>query len=407
MSKLSRVGVVGPLAPHAPGFRRDLAGRGYSPHTAADLLYLLAHLSRWLDEHGLDGRDLTGVWVDRFLCDRRAAGYVHHLTPRALGPLLGYLRRIGVLPEPAGLIIVPGPVDALVAEFAAFLVDARGLAVRTVDKYTAIAGRFFAWRAAWSHTAGELALAELSAGEFDAFILGESARLGARSLRGVVTGLRALLRFLVVRGVIAPGLVAILPYGPGWRRGSPGRVLDRGEVARLLAGCDRRRAAGRRDHAMLVLMVRLGLRANEVATLRLGDIDWRAGEILVSGKGGRYERLPLPVDVGQALADYCAHGRPRRGERALFLHARAPYGPISRTGVGEIVRRACRRAGLRPVGAHALRHTAATAMRRRGAPLGEIAQVLRHRNHSTTTVYVNVAAEELRPLAREWPGAVA
>jgi integrase len=406
MSKLSRVRVVGPLAPHAPGFRRDLAGRGYSPHTAADLMYLLAHLSRWLGERGLDAGDLTAGRVERFLCDRTAAGYVHHLTPRALRPLLGYLGRIGTLPKAEATETVPGAIDALVAELATFLAGERGLAVRTVEKYTEITRRFLAFRGAGPHADG-LALAELSAGELDAFLLAESTRLGARSLRGVVTGLRALLRFLAVKGVVAPGLAATLPVAPGWRRGSAGRVLDRGEVARLLAGCDRRRAAGRRDYAMLVLMVRLGLRANEVAALRLADVDWRGGEILVSGKGGRRERLPLPVDVGRAVADYCRRGRPHSGERALFLHARAPYGPISRTGVGEIVRRACRRAGLGPVGAHRLRHTAATAMRRGGAPLGEIAQVLRHRNHVTTTVYVNVAAEELRPLTREWPGAVA
>lgn len=407
MSELSRARVVGPLAPHALGFGRELAGHGYSPHTAADLLHLLAHLSRWLGERGLDVGGLTEERVGCFLRDRAAAGYAHHLTPRALRPLLGYLHRIGALPEAEATETVPEAIDALVAELARFLAGERGLAVRTVEKYTEIAGRFLAFRGTEPHADG-LALAELSAGELDAFVLAESTRLGARSLCGVVTGLRALLRFLAVNGIVAPQLAATLPYGPGWRQASAGRVLDRKEVARLLAGCDRRRATGRRDHAMLVLMVRLGLRASEVAALRLGDIDWRAGEILVSGKGGRRERLPLPVDVGRALADYCRRGRPRRaGERFLFLHARAPYGPISRTGVGEIVRRACRRAGLAPVGAHRLRHTAATAMRRGGAPLGEIAQVLRHRNHATTTVYVNVAAEELRGLAREWPGGLA
>lgn len=275
-----------------------------------------------------------------------------------------------------------------------------------MQRYTEITACFLAYRCAGAQTDG-LALVELSPGELDAFLLAESTRLSSQSLRGVVTALRSLLRFLAVKGLAAPGLAEALPSGPGWRRTSHGRVLDGEEVARLLAGCDRRRAAGRRDYAMLVLMVRLGLRANEVAALCLGDIDWRNAEILVAGKGGRDERLPLPVDVGRALADYCRRGRPRRAGRALFLHARAPYQPLSRTGVGEVVRRACRRAGLRPVGAHRLRHTAATAMRRGGAPLGEIAQVLRHRDHATTAIYVNVAAEELRALAREWPGAVA
>lgn len=406
MSRPSRVKLAGPLAQHASGFWRELAERGYSPHTATALLYLFAHLSRWLGERGLDGRDLTPERVERFLRDRVAAGYAHHLTPRGLEPLLGYLGRIGVLPQPVEVTIAPGPIDMLLAEFAVYLVHERGLAIRTMHKYTEITARFLAHRCAVAQTDG-LALGALSLGELDAFLLAESTRLGSRSLQGVVTAVRAMLRFLTVKGLAAPGLAEALPSGPGWRRSSHGRVLDGDEVARLLAGCDRRRAAGRRDLAMLVLMVRLGLRANEVAALCLGDVDWRNGEILVAGKGGRHERLPLPVDVGRALADYCRRGRPRRGERALFLHVRAPYQPLSRTGVGEMVRRACRRAGLAAVGAHRLRHTAATAMRRGGAPLGEIGQVLRHRDHATTAIYVNVAAEELRPLAREWPGAVA
>jgi integrase len=156
---------------------------------------------------------------------------------------------------------------------------------------------------------------------------------------------------------------------------------------------------------MLVLLVRLGLRAGEVAAARLEDVDWRQGEILVRGKGGRCERLPLPVDVGRALADYCHRGRPRRsGERALFLQVRAPYGPVSRDVVSEVVRRACGRAGLPCVGAHRLRHTAASALRREGAPLVEIGRVLRHRHQATTAIYATIEAEELRALAREWPG---
>jgi integrase/recombinase XerD len=303
MSNPSRVKVTGPLEQHAPGFWEELAERGYSPHTATELLYLLGHLSRWLGERGLDCQDLTPDQAGCFLADRIAAGYAHHLTPRGLQPLLGYLGRAGVLPQPVTLAAEPAGV--LVAEFRVHLLRERGLAVRTAHKYTWIAARFLAQRGTAARASE---LAGLSLGELDAFVLAESGRLGSRSLCGVVTGLRALLRFLALKGLAAPGLAEALPSGPAWRRSSHGRVLDREEIVRLLAGCDRRRAAGRRDYAMLVLMVRLGLRANEVATLRLEDVDWRAGEILVSGKGGRDERLPLPVDVGRALADYCRHG---------------------------------------------------------------------------------------------------
>jgi len=185
------------------------------------------------------------------------------------------------------------------------------------------------------------------------------------------------------------------------------RSLPRGVepwvVARLLAGCDRRRTVGRRDYAILLLLVRLGLRAGEVAAIQLDDLDWRAGEILVRGKRDRQDRLPLPVDVGQALVSYLQ----RRGSsefRAVFLRMHAPAGALTRIGVCGVVHDACVRAGVPPVGAHQLRHTAATAMLREGASLSEIAQVLRHREIKTTAQYAKVDRARLRPLAMPWPG---
>jgi integrase len=171
----------------------------------------------------------------------------------------------------------------------------------------------------------------------------------------------------------------------------------------LLAGCDRRRTVGRRDYAILLLLVRLGLRAGEVATMQLEDLNWRAGEILVRGKGDRLDRLPLPVDVGEALVSYLR----RRGSsefRTVFLKAKAPAGAMSRGAVCGVVHDACGRAGVPPVGAHRLRHTAATAMLREGASLVEIAQVLRHREIKTTAAYAKVDRTRLRELAMRWPG---
>lgn len=185
------------------------------------------------------------------------------------------------------------------------------------------------------------------------------------------------------------------------------RALDRVDVARLLASCDRRVAAGRRDHAILTLLARLGLRAGEVAALRVDDVDWRGGQLLVTGKGRRRDRLPLPADVGQALAEYCAGGRPRGGCRSLFLQVRAPYTALSSTAVSHVVVRACDRAGMPRVTAHRLRHTAATEMRRVGAPLFGIGQVLRHRHTATTARYAREDPVALAAVARAWPGGAA
>ena len=224
----------------------------------------------------------------------------------------------------------------------------------------------------------------------------------------MVTALRALLRFFYLRGYTATPLAAAAPHTVGWRDRGPSRGLASEQVAQLLACCDRSTPVGRRDYAMLVLLVRLGLRPGEVASLRLDDIDWRAGELAVVGKGDRIERLPLPVDVGEAVVEYLRDGRPATAEgRTVFVRFHAPHRSLSVTGVTDTVRRTAERAGLGCVRARQLRHTAATAMVQAGAALPEVGQVLRHRRLLTTSIYAKVDIEGLRELARPWPGGAA
>lgn len=192
----------------------------------------------------------------------------------------------------------------------------------------------------------------------------------------------------------------------GWRAGSLPRAVAAADVARLLASCDRRRRVGRRDYAVLMLLARLGLRAGEVAALQLHDLDWRAGEVVIHGKGGRVDRLPLPWDVGEAVAGYLRRGRPGTVHSRVFVRVHAPQGPLSAQGVQAVVRAACDRAGLARVGAHRLRHSVATEMLRAGAPLVEVGQVLRHRSAATTAIYAKVDRAALRPLALPWPAGV-
>jgi site-specific recombinase XerD len=172
----------------------------------------------------------------------------------------------------------------------------------------------------------------------------------------------------------------------------------------LLRACDRREAVGRRDYAVIVVLLRLGLRASEVASLRLDDLDWRAAEVVVHGKGRHESRLPLPADVGEAIADYLQRGRPKTISREVFVSAIAPIAALGRGGVSSIVRRACRRAGIAPVGPHRLRHTMACEMVSLGAPLTEISQVLRHRSLVSTAIYARAGVDQLRRLAQPWPG---
>ena len=230
-----------------------------------------------------------------------------------------------------------------------------------------------------------------------------SVLFGSPDSRTTRTAVRSLLGLLHLEGLIATPLAAAVPSAAVAGLGLP-QGLDPDSAARLVAHCDRRTAAGRRDHAMITLMLRLGLRRGEVASLKLDDIDWRAGELTVCGKGNRIERMPLPTDVGAAIAAYLHDGRPPTAEsRSVFVRFRAPHQPLSTSGVSSVVTHAAGRAGLGCVRARKLRHTAATEMVRAGATLPEVGQVLRHRRLSSTGIYAKVDIESLRELARPWP----
>jgi len=247
-------------------------------------------------------------------------------------------------------------------------------------------------------------LIELNASDVTAFVLQASSRYSTGTTKYIVTVLRSLLRYLYLRGRLTVDLTGAVPAVASRRLCGLPKALDSGQVQRLLRACDRRRHIGRRDYAVLLLMVRLGLRACEVASLRLDDIDWKSGEFLVHGKGRCEEPLPLPTDVGEALGCYLHVSRPRTCERQVFLGARAPYRPLHRSAVSAIVCRALARAGLPRGNAHRLRHTAATQMLRAGACLDEVAQVLRHRSHCTTAIYAKVDRVALHTVTRPWPG---
>ncbi len=237
------------------------------------------------------------------------------------------------------------------------------------------------------------------------FVLAEcrSGRRGVASSKTLTSGLRSLLSFLHVAGWVPVGLAPSVPSVAGWRLASLPRALRAADVERLLASCETSTALGRRDLAILTLLARLGLRSFEVAGLSLDDIDWSAGELTIRGKGSVSERLPLPDDVGRALVDHLRAGLPRGSCREVFLRARAPQRAISAAGVRSVVHHACDRAGLARVGAHRLRHTVASDLLRAGAPLQEIAQVLRHASVASTAIYAKIDRCSLRTLARPWP----
>jgi site-specific recombinase XerD len=396
----ARVRVTGPFVAHHQSLWDALLALGYSPLSALNLLRVTAHLSRWLQERELSLADITPERITAFFEARRRAGYTQFLTPRALAPMLTYLRQAGAVPPPPA---APEPtgLDRLVQDYTGYLLHERAITVSTARAYGDIARRFLAPRFP-SEPRGPLAL---TARDVTAFVLAAAARYATGTTKYLVTALRALLRYLYLDGRLAADLTGAVPAVAGWRlRGLP-TALAADQVPRLLRSADRRRPIGRRDHAVLLLLVRLGLRAGEVARLGLDDINWPAGEVLIRGKGRREDRLPLPADVGTALARYLRRSRPQTTARQVFLDMRAPHRALSPSAVSTIARRAGAHAGLPATSAHRLRHTAATQLLRGGASLDEIAQVLRHRSHDTTAIYAKVDRRALRAAIRPWPGA--
>ena len=403
MSSRAPARVPGPLAGFAAGFGRQLERRGYRPGAVADHLWLLVDLSRWLAERGLGASDLTAACLERFSAERRASGRLRLRSVGALRPLVEYLRGVGVAPAPV-VVTALTAADEVVERYSAYLLERRGLSRSTVRNYVGVARVFFSWREA---TAGTLALGALAGDAVIAFVLDESRRCSVGSAKCMVTRLRALLRFLYVEGEIDRDLAGVVPSVASWRLAGLVKALDGGSVSRLLRSCDRRTRVGRRDFAVLTMLSRLGLRAGELAALRLSDIDWRAGELLVRGKGSSQERLPLPADVGEALAGWLTRGRPSCESVFVFIRVRAPLEGLSSGGISAVVQHACKRAGLPVVGAHRLRHTAATEMLRAGGSLTEVGQVLRHRSRDVTSIYAKVDRLALAAVVAPWPGATA
>jgi integrase len=399
MKDPSRVRVRGPLEPHAQAFAAELSRQGYTRLSSTNYLLFVADLSRWLAAEGLGIADLTGVVSERFLAARRAAGRRNHRTAKALIPLLTFLDGLGVTPPSTPAVL--SPAETLLARYRSYLIGERGLGGPTANGYVCAVRPFVVDRT----VEGTLDLAGLTAADVTGFVLVACPGRSTGSAKLIVCALRSLLRFLHVEGLIPGPLADAVPSVAGWKLAGLPRSLEPGEVRRLLAACDRRTRTGRRDFAMIMLLVRMGLRAGEVRALALDDIDWRAGEVVIRGKGPRVERLPLPVDVGEAVVGYLRRGRPATAEgRTVFVRVHAPHRGLTSPAVTFAVRSAGERAGLGRLGAHQLRHTAATHMVRAGAPLPEVGQVLRHRLLLTTAIYAKVDRPGLRLLARPWPG---
>ncbi len=403
MHSTSPVVVPGPLAPFAAGFDEELARLGYTPDSAYGQLRLAAELSAWLASAGMDLAEVTAERLEGFLTGRRAGGHSRGRTGRAFAPLVDYLRGLAVVP-PGVEAVATAPTDQLLARYRSYLISERGLQERTCRGYVHLVRPFLAARV----ISGTLDLQSVTSADVTCFLVQVSGVSPARTCQATATALRSLLRFLHLDGQVQATLLAAIPPVAHWKLAGLPRGLEPAQVRALLASCDPDSAIGVRDHAILIVLARLGLRAAELSGLLLDDIRWRSGQIVIRGKGHRHDILPLPPDVGDALAGYLQAARPRNAaDRHLFIRAKAPLTGLTSTGITVIVAVAGRRAGVESATPHRLRHSVATSVLRAGAGLGEVGQLLRHVSPMTTALYAKTDLQALRPLARPWPAAPA
>ena len=395
----------GPIAPHLEGFRAWLASQCYKPVSLRVKLRCCRDLDHWLKSRNISltqiDEGVIAAWLESPSGQR--------VTARRTGQqLLEWLRLAGhpgITPAPATRDISGDPVEQMVCRYERFLRRDRGLRDTTIRHHLPIVRDFLSERLpAHAFDPGKLTLNDVSH-----FLRGYRDGVSPGRVQVLVGALRSFFGHLFQCGNIAMDIAAAIPGVPNWRLAGLPKPFESHQVEAIVSSCDAGTAVGQRDYAILLLLARMGLRACEVVRLTLDDIDWNRGNIAISGKGNRRDSLPLPLEVGAAIANLLQYGRPVTcATRRLFVGICAPHrGFASSTAIGGIVRRALARSGVTPSGrgaAHRFRHSLATGMLRNGASLEEIGQVLRHNHPDSVRIYAKVDIGALRSLAPAWPG---
>lgn len=393
----------GPLSGHIAAFAQWARDQGYAWASRYRQVLLAACFSRWLGQQAITIRRVSAEHLPRYLRSRARRAQIHRGDTAALRHFVDFLRHDGVIRSQKVAPRPQSPVEREAHAFETYLRDERMLAEATITYYVTFVREFLADR----FGRGRVTLARLHAGDVVRFVQRRASQLHVKRAKQLTTALRAFLHYGRYRGDITQDLVAAVPSVANWSMPSIPRAIPAASVRQLLASINRQTGRGRRDYAILLLLARLGLRASEVAFLELDDLNWEGGQVTVRGKRGARAALPVPADVGAAIAAYLRHGRPRSSCRRVFLRAHAPIrGFAGPSAIACVVRDAIERAGVSAPtkGAHQFRHGLATQMLRSGASLTEIGEVLRHRSPETTTIYAKVDLDALRTLALPWPG---
>jgi len=387
-----------PLAAALAVYARRLHEDGYAAHSGFVQLRLLGCFNRWLSRKGLRSEDVDPGTIEQYLRGRERRGKLRRGDSAALLRLLAMLR-----PNRSGATARPNAIEIAVAQFQEYLRAERSLTEATVINYTPVVRSFLSE----SSPRGAVNWRKISAGNITAFVQRQATLVTSKRAPLVVTALRSFLHYLFHRGLVAIDLAACVPTIATWSLSKVPKFLPEEQIQKILDSCDTETGIGKRDYALLLLMARLGLRAGEVVALTLDDFDWESGLVTVRGKGKRVVQMPLPSEVGAAMAEYLAAGRPPCSNRRVFIRAKAPLrGFTNSVAICSLVDRAMERAGVESEyrGSHVFRHSLATQMLNHGASLPEIGDLLRHRRPDTTRIYAKVDVASLRSIALPWPG---
>jgi site-specific recombinase XerD len=391
----------GPLAPYLKAYAQRLYDEGYATHSGESQLRMLGQFNRWLERQHMVATAVTASAVDRYVGSRRKSGKLRRGDAAALSRVLGMLRCDH--PEPGSPPLTA--LQVVLQQYQHYLRQQRSLAEATITNYTPIVAAFLAA----CFPTGIPDFERIAANDIAAFVRRQADRITTKRATTVVTALRSFLRYLLCRGAVSTDLAACVPTIATWSLSTVPKFLPADQIQRILDTCERDTAVGKRNYAILLLLARLGLRAGEVVALTLDDIDWEAGLITVRGKRKRVAHMPVPVDVGAAMAAYLRHARPVCASRRMFIRAKAPLrGFANSIAICSLVDRAVEMASVESDyrGTHLFRHSLATHMLAQGASLPEIGDVLRHRRPDTTTIYAKVDLVSLRSIALPWPGEV-
>lgn len=397
---------IGPLVKYLDPFMEHLVQQGFCQRYIGLHCRITSYFSNWLLKNNILEHEIKEEHIDEFL-KKRDQDHKRDINSgkiATLHRLLMFLKKLGVVKD-IDKAVSNTPIQKIFNSYRSYILNEKGLSTKTLIQYWPFIKRFL------TTCFGEkpVELSDLSAKDIINFIKHQAAIHSVARAKVAVNALRSFLRYAIVCGDVNFALINAVPTVAAWSMSSIPKAIKPEHIDAVLKNCPRDTPIGKRDHAILMLLVHLGLRSGEIVELKLDNINWEEGIITVNGKASQNHTLPLPTLVGEAIADYLQHARPKVNVRTLFLRTLAPFtGLGAQSTIATIVRASIERAGIDPPtrGAHQFRHAFASRLIQKGSSLKEIGGLLRHEHSKTTNIYAKIDMNSLHSLSMPWPGEI-